>query len=387
MWEKIRVIFTIPELRQKILLTLLFLTIYRVGWQITLPIFDQKKMEDQLSGADAGGLGSLLKQATIFSASQISQVTIFGLGIMPYISASIIFQLLASVYPPLEKLQKEGESGRKKINEYTRYATVLLCLGQSWGYIAALESLQLRQSGVLERQRPLALQLATHGGAHHDRRHHLPHVARRADRRVRHRQRHQLADHGRHSRPHAPRRLRPDRAHGQERRRVGQPDGPGKNPRPDAALRGRGGGRRAHQPGPAPHPHAKRQARPRPPRLRRRQPAVPAPAGEPGRRHAHHLRQQPLALPHVPLQLDGSTLLGRRLSVAGRPHGLAERLVPPRPVLHLQHPLRGPDLLLLLLLDGHYLQPQGHVRQPEETTAPLSPAIVPDGGPPITWKK
>ena len=61
--------------------------------------------------------------------------TIFGLGIMPYISASIIFQLLATVYPPLEQLQKEGEAGRKKINEYTRYATVLLCLGQSWAYL------------------------------------------------------------------------------------------------------------------------------------------------------------------------------------------------------------------------------------------------------------
>ena len=59
---------------------------------------------------------------------------------MPYISASIIFQLLGSVYPPLEKLQKEGETGRKKINEYTRYATVFLCLGQSWAYVAWLAS-------------------------------------------------------------------------------------------------------------------------------------------------------------------------------------------------------------------------------------------------------
>ena len=67
----------------------------------------------------------------VFSATQLDQVTIFGLGIMPYISASIIFQLLASVYPPLEQLQKEGEAGRKKINEYTRYATVFFCLFQS----------------------------------------------------------------------------------------------------------------------------------------------------------------------------------------------------------------------------------------------------------------
>ena len=71
----------------------------------------------------------------MLAASRLRDVTIFGLGIMPYISASIIFQLLASVYPPLEQLQKEGEAGRKKINEYTRYATFVLCLFQSWFYI------------------------------------------------------------------------------------------------------------------------------------------------------------------------------------------------------------------------------------------------------------
>ena len=68
----------------------------------------------------------------------MSQSTIFGLGIMPYISASIIFQLLASVYPPLEKLQKEGEAGRKKINEYTRYATVVICIFQAWMWVSTL---------------------------------------------------------------------------------------------------------------------------------------------------------------------------------------------------------------------------------------------------------
>ena len=87
------------------------------------------------SQAGQSGLGDLLQQVAVFSASQLNQATIFGLGIMPYISASIIFQLLGSVYPPLEKLQKEGESGRKKINEYTRYATVVLCIGQSWVYV------------------------------------------------------------------------------------------------------------------------------------------------------------------------------------------------------------------------------------------------------------
>ncbi len=76
-------------------------------------------------GVGGGGpLGNVLGFVSMFTGGNLSQTTIFGLGIMPYISASIIFQLLGAVYPPLEKLQKEGESGRKKINEYTRYATV-----------------------------------------------------------------------------------------------------------------------------------------------------------------------------------------------------------------------------------------------------------------------
>ena len=133
MWEKLRVVFTIPELRQKILLTLLFLAIYRVGFQIPLPIVDQTKMT--AFAQQKGGLADLFQAVAVFSASDLTNSTIFGLGIMPYISASIIFQLLGSVWAPLEQLQKEGESGRKKINEYTRYATVVLCLGQSWFYV------------------------------------------------------------------------------------------------------------------------------------------------------------------------------------------------------------------------------------------------------------
>jgi preprotein translocase subunit SecY len=137
MWEKIRVIFTIPELRQKILLTLLFLAIYRIGWFIPLPIVDQQLMRNFFQ-TQSQGLGAVLQQVAVFSASQLSEATIFGLGIMPYISASIIFQLLGSVWAPLERLQKEGETGRKKINEYTRYATVGICMVQSWFYVAWL---------------------------------------------------------------------------------------------------------------------------------------------------------------------------------------------------------------------------------------------------------
>ncbi|HEY6565719.1 MAG TPA: preprotein translocase subunit SecY, partial [Pirellulaceae bacterium] len=79
--------------------------------------------------------GQLFEYAALFSAASLRQVTIFGLGIMPYISASIIFQLLGTVWKPMEDLQKEGEAGRKKIYEYTRYATVALCLVQSWVYV------------------------------------------------------------------------------------------------------------------------------------------------------------------------------------------------------------------------------------------------------------
>ncbi len=133
MLEKLRVVFTIPELRQKILLTLMFLAIYRVGWHIPLPIINQEVME-QAAGSE-GGLGEFVDRVAVFSASNLRQATIFGLGIMPYISASIIFQLLGSVWKPIEDLKKEGETGRKKINEYTRYVTVVLCLLQSWAYV------------------------------------------------------------------------------------------------------------------------------------------------------------------------------------------------------------------------------------------------------------
>ena len=129
---KFAAIFAIPELRQKIFLTILFLAIYRIGYSIPMPFVDQREMNKPLA---SGGLGQVLNFVSMFSGGDLSHATIFGLGIMPYISASIIFQLLGAVYPPMEKLQKEGEAGRKKINEYTRYATVLICLFQSYFYV------------------------------------------------------------------------------------------------------------------------------------------------------------------------------------------------------------------------------------------------------------
>ncbi len=149
MFQKIRVIFSIPELRQKILLTLGLLAVYRIGWYIPLAIVDPEKMR-QFWSADSSGLGGLMAQAAIFTGTQFQNLTIFGLGIMPYISASIIFQLLATVYEPLEKLQKEGESGRKKINEYTRYATVLICLIQSFAFVIALKRMHVFNDSLLD---------------------------------------------------------------------------------------------------------------------------------------------------------------------------------------------------------------------------------------------
>ena len=148
MLEKLRIIFTIPELRQKILLTLGLLAIYRVGWQVPLPIVDPKAMT--AFAEQTGGIGDLLRTVAVFSASQLSQATIFGLGIMPYISASIIFQLLGTVWPPLERLTKEGEAGRKKINEYTRYATVLICMLQSWAYVAFLSTARVGDQSLIQ---------------------------------------------------------------------------------------------------------------------------------------------------------------------------------------------------------------------------------------------
>ncbi|MEQ1905688.1 MAG: preprotein translocase subunit SecY [Pirellulaceae bacterium] len=130
MLEKIRVVFTIPELRKKIFLTLFLLAVYRVGWQIPLPIVDHTEVSQYAKDMNTG-FGSLLQKVSVFSASRLNQITIFGLGIMPYITASIILQLLGTIYPPLVELRKEGEAGRKKINEYTRYLTVVLCLFQS----------------------------------------------------------------------------------------------------------------------------------------------------------------------------------------------------------------------------------------------------------------
>jgi preprotein translocase subunit SecY len=132
-------IFKIPELRKKIFITLIFLAVYRIGYYVPLPMIDHAKMAEKMAQAQTGALGQVLGFVSLFSGGNLSSATIFALGIMPYISASIIIQLLASgVVPSLEKLRKEGESGRKKLNEITRYLTVPICIVQSLVFVQAI---------------------------------------------------------------------------------------------------------------------------------------------------------------------------------------------------------------------------------------------------------
>jgi preprotein translocase subunit SecY len=129
-------LFKVPELRKKILFTLGILVLLRVGAHITVPGVDRN-----LLTLAAGTQNNLFGLLDLFTGGALQKATVFALGIMPYISASIIFQLLTAVFPHFEKLQKEGEEGRKKIQQYTRYATVMLAAVQASGYAVFIQNL------------------------------------------------------------------------------------------------------------------------------------------------------------------------------------------------------------------------------------------------------
>jgi len=125
-------IFRIQDLRNKVLFTLALLIIYRVGYHIAVPGFDQAKMIAMANARPTDSpLGRAAEYMQIFTGGTLSESSLFGLGIMPYITASIILMLLGEVVPALKKLRQEGQTGYKKINEYTRYLTVLVCVIQS----------------------------------------------------------------------------------------------------------------------------------------------------------------------------------------------------------------------------------------------------------------
>ncbi len=171
------------ELKKRIWFTVGALLVYRLGTYIPLPGIDPSAWE-QIFNTQAGGI---LGMFNMFSGGGIHRMAIFALNIMPYISASIIIQLMTTVSPTLEALKKEGEQGRKVMNQYTRYLTVLLAAFQSYGIAIGLEG-----SGSVVASPGMFFRISTTITLY--RRHHISDVARRADHLARHRQRH-FADH------------------------------------------------------------------------------------------------------------------------------------------------------------------------------------------------
>ena len=131
-------IFKIPELKRRVLVTLGLLAAYRLGAHVPTPGIDATALAALFNQMQGGLLGMV----DLFSGGNLRRLTVFALGIMPYISASIILQLLTVVIPALERLAKEGEAGRKKITQYTRYGTIVLSAVQALGIAYGLESMR-----------------------------------------------------------------------------------------------------------------------------------------------------------------------------------------------------------------------------------------------------
>jgi preprotein translocase subunit SecY len=139
--ESLKNLFAVSDLRKRVLFTLAMLAVYRVGSHIPTPGVNTEALAEMARQVQ----GTMFGLYDMFSGGNLSQVTIFALGIMPYISASIILQLLTVVWPYLERLSKEGELGRRKITQYTRYGTIFLAVVQSLGIAIFLE----RQTGIV----------------------------------------------------------------------------------------------------------------------------------------------------------------------------------------------------------------------------------------------
>src|SRR5438132_4052126 len=136
LFEAFANIFRVPDLRKRLLFALGLLAVYRLGSHIPTPGINLQKWEEYMSS----NAGSIFGFFDLFAGGNIRRLTVFALGIMPYITASIILQLLTVVVPTLEKLSKEGELGRRKITQYTRYLTVGLAFGQAIGYVFLFRS-------------------------------------------------------------------------------------------------------------------------------------------------------------------------------------------------------------------------------------------------------
>lgn len=143
--ESIKNVWKIEELRNRITITIGLILVYRFGAHITLPGIDAAQLEGLTKSTDSGLLGLL----NAFTGGAFAKASVFALGIMPYISASIVVQLMGIAIPYLQKLQKEGASGQKKINQITRWLTIAICLLQAPGYLASLPALGIPQSAFL----------------------------------------------------------------------------------------------------------------------------------------------------------------------------------------------------------------------------------------------
>ena len=150
-------VFKIPELKKRILFTLAMLAVYRIGAHIPTPGINGAALAEFFARTQ----GTILGFFDMFSGGALSRLTIFALGIMPYISASIILQLLTIVWPYLEKLKKEGEQGQKKITQYTRYGTVLLSVVQSTGISIGLEAMRSPTGALIVPEPGLSFRLMT----------------------------------------------------------------------------------------------------------------------------------------------------------------------------------------------------------------------------------
>ena len=139
-------IYKIEELRVRIITTLGFLLVYRLGAQVVLPGIDSIQLAELSDKAGGGGLLGILNA---FTGGAFANASIFALGIMPYISASIVVQLMGIAIPYLQKLQKEGESGRKKINQITRWLTIGICVVQAPAYLYGLSALGVPDSAFI----------------------------------------------------------------------------------------------------------------------------------------------------------------------------------------------------------------------------------------------
>ena len=143
--ETISNIWKIEELRQRILVTLGLLLVYRFGAQVVLPGIDTAQLAELSSQTEQGILGIL----NAFTGGAFANASVFALGIMPYISASIVVQLMGIAIPYLQKLQKEGESGRKTINQITRWLTIGICIVQAPAYLYGLSALGVPESAFI----------------------------------------------------------------------------------------------------------------------------------------------------------------------------------------------------------------------------------------------